>query len=164
MNGNRPFPDLTVRPIEEEDALRLPRLFLRLSPETIYRRFFSPIRSLSEQTIRELTDVDHDDREALVALDGDEIVAVARWARVAHGGEEAEVAVVVDDAWQHLGLGRALTQMLVEEARLSHITTLTATILADNWGAHRLASTTLGKPSRVHQSGPEISIAFRLTG
>ena len=53
-----------------------------------------------------LTDVDHDRREALVALDGDEIVAVARYDG-RPGGIDAEIAVTVEDAWQHRGVGTA---------------------------------------------------------
>jgi GNAT superfamily N-acetyltransferase len=161
MNGTPVLSQLTVRPIEADDAGRMPRLFSRLSADTIYRRFFAPLPSLSAHTLRQLMDVDHHDREALVALDGDEIVAVARWARAVHDGAEAEVAVVVEDAWQHLGLGRALTRALVERARRARITTLTATIQADNGRAKRLA-TAFGAPSRVGQAGGQISLAFEL--
>ena len=164
VNGCPPFPELTVRPIEADDAERLRRAFGRLSPETIYRRFFSPLRALPEPTLRRLAEVDHHEREALVALDGDEIVAVARWDRVAPGGDEAEVAIVVDDAWQRRGLGRALSRVLVAEAARRQITTITATILADNAGAHRLATALFGRPTTVSRWGPEITLEFRLTG
>ena len=70
---------LSVRPIEPDDVDRLGRMFGRLSPTTIYRRFFSPIHEASPRMLMRLTNVDHDRREALVALDGDEIVAVARY-------------------------------------------------------------------------------------
>jgi len=68
-----------------------------------------------------LTDVDHLRRDALVALEGDEIVAVARYdaARTDDGDDadtrDAEIAVTVVDAWQRRGLGHRLLQRL--EAR-----------------------------------------------
>lgn len=161
MNGNPPFPELTVRPLQADDATRMPRLFGRLSADTIYRRFFAPLPSLSAQTLRQLMDVDHDDREALVALDADEIVAVARWARGVHDASVAEVTVVVDDAWQHLGLGRALTRALVARARTARISTLTATIQVDNGRAQHLAAS-VGTPASVTQSGGQITLAFDL--
>ena len=102
---------LTVRPIAPDDVDRLGRMFERLSPTTIYRRFFSPIHEASPRMLMRLTNVDHDRREALVALDGDEIVAVARYDGQA-GAIEAEIAVTVEDAWQHRGVGKRLARRL----------------------------------------------------
>jgi GNAT superfamily N-acetyltransferase len=113
--------------------------------------------------LRWLTEVDHRDREALVALEDDEVVAVARWDSTAAGGDEAELAVVVVDDWQRRGLGRALTSMLVDAARSRRLTTLTARVQADNRGALRLVTGTLGRPDAVRRDGPELSLAFRLT-
>ena len=84
---------LSVRPIEPDDVDRLGRMFERLSPTTIYRRFFSPIHEASPRMLMWLTNVDHDRREALVALDGDEIVAVARYdgqSRRHRGGDRGD--------------------------------------------------------------------------
>ncbi len=108
--------ELTVRPIEIDDVERLERMFGRLSPESVYFRFFSPIPRLSPSTLLRLADVDHWRRDALVALDGDEIVAVARYSEVASsgrsGGREAEVALTVEDRWQRRGIGRRLVRRL----------------------------------------------------
>ena len=41
MNGHQPLPELVVRPIRGEDRDRVLRLFGRLSPQSIYRRFFT---------------------------------------------------------------------------------------------------------------------------
>jgi GNAT superfamily N-acetyltransferase len=106
---------LVVRPIDLYDVERLGRLFNRLTPSSIYQRFFSPIRQPSRNALLWLTNVDHERREALVALDGDEIVAVARYDG-RPGSAEAEVAVTVDDAWQHRGVGKRLTRRLAAEA------------------------------------------------
>ena len=59
-----------------------------------------------------LTSVDHGRRDALVALDGDEIVAVARYDGTRRTANTAEIAVTVEDAWQHQGVGRRLTRRL----------------------------------------------------
>ena len=83
---------LTVRPIEGDDVDRLRRMFYRLSPTTVYRRYFSPIPKPSTKMLHWLANVDHDCREALVALDGDEIVAVARYDGKP-GCSAAEIAV-----------------------------------------------------------------------
>jgi hypothetical protein len=71
---------LTIRPIAATDRDALAESFERLSPESRYLRFFSAISQLSSAQLDYLTDVDHHDHEALVAVDdatGD-IVGVAR--------------------------------------------------------------------------------------
>ena len=122
---------LTVREITIDDIERLRRMFNRLSPDTVYRRFFSPIHEPSRTALLWLTSVDHDHREALVALDGDEIVGVARYDTRA-GGHAAEVAVTVEDAWQHRGLGKRLTKRLARRAVDRGIESFEATVMPDN--------------------------------
>ncbi len=130
---------LTIRPIEVGDVARLRRLFYRLSPWTVYLRFFSPVQRPSETLLHHLVEVDHTDREALAALDGDEIVAVARYDRDPAQPQRAEVAVLVEDAWQGLGLGHRLLRRLAGEALDHGIVTLTATVLGDNQRTMSLA-------------------------
>jgi GNAT superfamily N-acetyltransferase len=162
MNGQEPLPQLVVRPVRPDDDQRLRRTFHRLSPETVYRRFLGPIHDPPAHTLRRLADVDHDDREALVALDGDEIIAVARWDRDALQNDEAEVALLVEDAWQRRGVGVVLIRMLADEAVRHHIAVLTATILSDNIPIRRLLASTFGRAATVHLDGPQTRLAFRV--
>jgi hypothetical protein len=60
---------VAVRPIEPGDKAGLAAAFERLSDESRYRRFLSPHGRLSQAELRYLTEVDHHDHEALVALD-----------------------------------------------------------------------------------------------
>ena len=78
-----------------------------------------------------LTNVDHDRREALVAVHGDEIVAVARYDG-RPGSTEAEIAVTVEDAWQHRGIGRRLARRLAAVALDHGFERFIATMLPDN--------------------------------
>ena len=75
---------LVIRPIEPTDRDLMAAGFERLSPESRYRRFFSPLPDLTGRQLDYLTRVDHHDHEALVALDADsgDGVAVARFVRV----------------------------------------------------------------------------------
>src|ERR1700674_2925878 len=116
LTGPEPLMGLVLRSIRPDDDLRLRRTSERLSPQTIYRRFFSPLHTLPPDLLHRFTNVDHDDREAFVALDGGEIIAVVRWDRDAQHRDQAEVAMLVEDAWQHRGVGRMLTKLLIEEA------------------------------------------------
>jgi len=131
-----------VRPICRADGDRLRRMFTRLSPTTIYLRFFSPLTELHDSVVEHFTAVDHDRREAVVALDGDEIVGVARYDGTSTPGE-AELAVTVEDAWQHRGLGKLLVSLLTNEATAHGFDAFAASMLPDNRVAlsmlHRLA-------------------------
>jgi GNAT superfamily N-acetyltransferase len=122
---------LCVRAIQPDDAERLERMFFRLSPETVYRRFFSPITRPPRKMLAWLSNVDHDRREALVALDGDEIVAVARYDGRADS-HDAEIAVTVEDTWQHRGIGIRLGRRLAAEAMSHGYERFVATMLAEN--------------------------------
>ncbi|MFN8159473.1 MAG: GNAT family N-acetyltransferase [Solirubrobacterales bacterium] len=122
-----------VRPIGPADKRRLSQAFERLSPESRYRRFFAPLTSLSAQDLAYLTEVDHHDHEALVGIDpcDGSIVGVARFVRTDEPAE-AEVAVVVADPWQGLGVGTALLERLVERAREEGVGSFVALVLSDN--------------------------------
>lgn len=119
-----------LRVIRTDDEARLERLFYRLSPESVYRRFFTLYTTPPCGVLQRLTDLDHDTRDAVVAVVEDEIVGVARYAAV--GPHEAEVAVVVEDAWQGRGLGRRLLECVAALARVHGMTALCATVLAEN--------------------------------
>ncbi|HTL87735.1 MAG TPA: GNAT family N-acetyltransferase [Acidimicrobiia bacterium] len=140
---------LTVREITLADVDRLHRMFTRLSPDTVYRRFFSPINEPRRSALVWLAAVDHGSREALVAVDGDEIVAVARYDS-RPGSSAAEIAVTVEDAWQHQGIGGQLTKRLARRAVDHGIESFVATVLADNRPALGL----------MHKLAPDASVRF----
>ncbi len=120
-----------VRPIIPEDADRLVALHNRLSAETIHYRFFSPRPRLSARDVERFTVVDYDDRVALVAMLGDDMIAVARYDRLP-GTDEAEVAFVVEDAHQGRGIGTLLLEHLAAVAREKGINRFVAETLPDN--------------------------------
>ena len=161
MNGQRPFPHLVVKPVAPGDDERLRRFFGRLSDQTVYRRFFTLFPAPPPAVFGHLLDGGGRDHESLAVLDGEEIVAVAGWDRVVGDEESAEIAVLVEDAWQHHGLGRALVRMLTAHAGHHGITVITATILSENGPARRLA-TSLARPDRVEMEGPATYFTFRL--
>jgi len=124
--------EITMRPIHDDDIERLRRLFFRLSPETIHLRFFQPVKEPSEKMLHHLAEVDHEQRQALVAVDEHgEIVAVARYDRH-DGSDDAEVAILVEDAWQGHGVGKVLLRRLTTDALEHGVHTLTATTLGEN--------------------------------
>ena len=127
-----------LRALQPDDGPLLARLFYRLSPETVYRRFLSPIPSPYRPELRRLLEIDHRDREALAAISQGEVVAVVRYARDAVHPEVAEIAIVVEDGWQRRGLGGLLIRRLAAVARRRGIGAFHATMLGDNRPALRL--------------------------
>jgi GNAT superfamily N-acetyltransferase len=122
---------VATRPVRPDDASLFCRLWERLSPETVYRRFHAPLRRPPVGADR-LVRVDHDLREALVAVVGGDVVGVARYDRSPADRSTAEVAVVVEDAWQGVGVGRQLLEQLTGLAARRGVRTLTATVQRDN--------------------------------
>jgi GNAT superfamily N-acetyltransferase len=122
---------VTTRPVRPDDAPLFCRLWDRLSPETVYRRFHAPRRSPPVDAHR-LVEVDHDLREALVAVVGGEVIGVARYDRSPADPASADVAVVVEDAWQGVGVGRQLLGELTQLAARRGVRSLTADVQADN--------------------------------
>jgi RimJ/RimL family protein N-acetyltransferase len=125
--------ELLLRPLRDDDKRLLAQAFERLSPETRYRRFFSPLQSLSETDLRYLTEVDHHNHEAIAAVNPENgmIVGVARFVR-SDDPTEAEVAVVVGDPWQGHGVATVLLQRLVGRAREEGIDHFVALVMSDN--------------------------------
>jgi GNAT superfamily N-acetyltransferase len=125
---------VTLRPLAAGDREGIRRAFDRLSPESRYRRFFVSLRELSDGLLDVLTDVDHDNHEALVGFDPEsgEIVGVARYVRMPEQPQRAEASVAVVDDWQGRGLGRELLERLVTRAREEGVLRFVAFIQADN--------------------------------
>ena len=122
--------------LESSDGELLGRFFCRLSPESVYRRFFSPI-SKPDYFIRLLLRVDHYDRDAIAAVEGGEIVGVTQYSRLP-GASQADLAIVVADSWQRQGLGTRLIAALADRAGAKGIDTFAVAIQGDNFGAMRL--------------------------
>ena len=121
-----------IRPIRPDDIELLRALHGRLSPRSIYFRFFSPIPKIPEPQLHHLVEVDYRDRFALVAeLDG-LVVAVVRYDRGQKDDDVAEVAFVVEDGQQRRGLATVMLEHLAAVARSNGIDRFIAETLPEN--------------------------------
>ena len=132
---------LYVRPIRPDDKGLLAAGLAQLSEESRHKRFLGAKPRFTDADLRYLTEIDGIDHVAYVALRGDapkELVAVARLVRSVENRDAAEIAVTVCDDWQRRGVGKLLGGVLATAARDRGIRYLTATMAAENVGAHRL--------------------------
>ena len=126
---------LVLRLLEPSDEALIRGFYNRLSFETVYKRFMSPIVPPANNVVRMLMNIDHCGREALIAIDGEGIAGVARYAPFGANGHD--VAIVIADSWQGRGLGTMLMRRLGHIARARGIKSFHATLLAENRGAKR---------------------------
>lgn len=138
--------------LEPTDGSELRRFFYRLSPETIYRRFHSPITRPEQAQPRFLLDIDHRDREAVAAVVDGEIVGVARYVR-RRGTPTAEVAVVVADDWQRQGIATRLMCALAGFAAEAGIERFAMNMQADNAPVLRLVGRLYPGTKMTHSQG-----------
>jgi GNAT superfamily N-acetyltransferase len=108
--------------------------FYRLSATSSYRRFLCASPVLTGEMVHVLTDIDHRDHEAMIALDkhGREGLGIAHYVRSLERPDVAEVAVTVIDEWQGRGLGTLLLDVISGRARQEGINNFTALMLAEN--------------------------------
>lgn len=129
-NGQR----IEIRGLRPGDRSDMLAAVDRISPESLYRRFFGPKRHFSEKEIDFFLVPDFVNQVALVAVLDD------RWQPAIVGGGRyivtqpgiAEVAFVVVDDYQGQGIGSALLRQLVAIARRVGLKQLVAEVLPDN--------------------------------
>ena len=119
-----------VRPIVPADGDRLRRFHAGQSAESIYLRFFAPLKVLSDKDVARFTEVDYDWRVALVATVRDEIIGIARYDRL--DATTAEVAFNISDAHQGRGVGSVLLEHLAAIGQERGLAKFVADVLPQN--------------------------------
>jgi acetyltransferase len=131
---------VTIRPICPEDELLLVAFHTTLSEQSVYLRYFSPLKlsqRVAHERLTRLCFVDYDRQMALVVEHRDaqtgqrRILGVGRLIKL-HGTNEAEYAMLVSDQWQGQGIGTELLRRLIQVGRDEGLARITAEILPDN--------------------------------
>jgi acetyltransferase len=158
--------DIFVRPVRPSDAQQMIDLFDDLSPETIYLRFFSPIKRISRSMLIKLTQIDYDREIALIAFSGPEqerkILGVARIIFLPDG-RHAEFAIVLADAWQGKGIGGKLLHHALVCAAAYGIEEVWGPVISSNTGMLRLGEK-LGFRVERDMDTSEYRLAIELSG
>ncbi|HEX7894393.1 MAG TPA: GNAT family N-acetyltransferase, partial [Terriglobales bacterium] len=129
---------VTIRPIRPEDEPLMVKFHEKLSDRSVYLRYFGSLslkkRVAHERLIR-ICFGDYDRELALVVeikgADGPEIIGVGRMNRI-HGTQEAEVAIIVTDAYQNRGIGEELLRRVIRVAREEGVSAVSAEMMPDN--------------------------------
>jgi len=139
--------EVVIRPIRPEDEPLIARFHESLSAQSVYLRYFHmealSARVAHERLLRRCF-IDYDREMALVADWGDrangrrEILGVGRLVRQ-RDRQKGEIAVIVVDGAQSLGLGSELLRRLIEIARDEKFESVAAHILPENAGMRTLA-------------------------
>jgi GNAT superfamily N-acetyltransferase len=129
---------LRIRPVEPGDAAALRAFLEGLSPDTVYRRFFTGFGKVAGRFVDGLVCLDHVRREALVAVAGGEVIGFADYAVLTEAADVVEFGVVVADRWQRHGIGPALTRDLLGLAAGRGARTVRAHTLAENARAAKM--------------------------
>jgi acetyltransferase len=130
---------VVIRPIRPEDEPLMIGFHKALSERTVYLRYFQPLKLSQRVSHERLTRIcfqDYDRELALVVEHRDqtgapEIIAVGRLSKL-HARDEAELAVLVHDGFQRLGIGTELYRRLIAVARDEKLKRVVCTILAEN--------------------------------
>ncbi|GAA4365982.1 GNAT family N-acetyltransferase [Nocardioides caricicola] len=119
-----------IRPIRPDDHDVFVEFYARVSDQSKYYRFFSPMPRLSERDLARFLNVDHVERVAFVLTLQQRIIAVGRYDVVRPG--EAEVAFLVEDQHQGRGIGQLLLEHLAQAGRERGVERFVAEVLPDN--------------------------------
>ena len=129
--------DLRVdfRAIKPSDVEDMRRLFYRFSDTAVYYRYFSPIKTMPHAKMQEYVNVDFGRCLSIVGLVKEmgegRIIAEARFVRDLQR-PCAEVAFVVDEAYQGVGIATFMFRMLVRLAKERGLRGFRAEVLSSN--------------------------------
>ncbi len=124
-----------MRPVRPGDAQQMIDLFYDLSPETIFMRFFSPLKGISRSMLVKLSQIDYDREIALCAFAGEgdarKLIGVARIIFLPDG-KTGEFAVVVADEWHGKGIGANLLNRALTSAKKYGLSVVTGLVMTNN--------------------------------
>jgi GNAT superfamily N-acetyltransferase len=127
--------NVRFRAIKPSDEEQMRRLFYRFSDEAIYYRYFAPLKTMPHTEMQDYVNVDYRDTLSIVGLVGEpgqeKLICEGRY--VKHDRRPyGDVAFVVDETYQGLGIATFLYRMLAQHAMQNGLQGLTADVLASN--------------------------------
>lgn len=123
------------RPIKSSDEDQMRRLFYRFSDEAIYYRYFHSVYVMPHEKMQEYVNVNWKNTMSVVGLIGEPglgiIISEARYL-IDKSGETAEIAIIVDEKYNGLGIATYMVNLLKQIGRKRNIKVFVAEILSSN--------------------------------
>jgi RimJ/RimL family protein N-acetyltransferase len=127
-----------LRAVRPDDKGRFLDMFHNLEPESIYTRFFRVKKTLTDDELRKITEVDFKDVAGLVVTIGDKanetIIGAGRDAAIdaPDGTRSAEVYITVAEGYAGQGIAGLLLRRLASIARSNGVVRFEAEVLPQN--------------------------------
>ncbi len=110
---------IQLRPIHEQDKEGVFSAGEKVSDQSLYQRFLGFVK-IDDKMIERFTQLDYSKEMAIVAevknKEEKQIIAVARIAACKPNDKDAEFAIIVTDSWQGKGLGKIMTNYILNVA------------------------------------------------
>jgi len=131
-----------LRPIKPEDEPMWLEMFQSFSEESIRYRFFQMLKDTPHEVRVRYCNVDYDREIAIVAEiveNGKKRILGVTRLSIEPGEKSGEMAFIVSDYWQGLGLGTKMVDYTLDIAKEKGIDGVYAIMLQDNYRALSLA-------------------------
>ena len=134
--------ELQLRPVEIGDVNLLQNFFSSLSTDSLYSRYHSARKIMSYEQLQNFITIDYRKEMIILALANDngieEVVGMGEY-RLTEKSLMADIALMVRDDYQNIGIGRELFNYLTKIAQNTGILGFTAEVLADNTSVSRMS-------------------------
>ncbi|CAG0946023.1 partial Peptidyl-lysine N-acetyltransferase Pat, partial [Anaerolineae bacterium] len=148
---------ITFRPIRPEDEPLMIKFHETLSDHSVYLRYLQPMllsKRVAHERLARICFVDYDRELAMVAegtdpKTGERVIMVAGRLSRLHEAEDARLTVLVNDAYQGIGLGKELVRQMLQMGRHEKIRRVSAVFTPDNTVMHHLCEEFGARFSRI---------------
>jgi len=127
--------ELLLRPVNISDEPLLKEFFYSLSDRSLYRRFISSRVDMPHERIQEYTSIDYTKEMVILAITKkdkkEEVLGLGQYS-IYEKSLTAEVAFLVRDKWQNIGIGMELLSYLTYLAKKDGLSGFTAEVLREN--------------------------------
>ena len=125
--------EVCFRAIKPSDEETMRRLFYRFSDESVYYRYFSCIRAMPHVKMQEYVNIDYGKCLSIVAeTRNGQLIAEARFVCLEAEETHPEIAIVVDENYQSLGLATFMLTMLMRLGKERNLKGFKGIILSSN--------------------------------
>jgi acetyltransferase len=129
---------VVLRPIKPEDEPLWLEMFQNFSEQSIRYRFFQIIKDTPHETRVRYCNIDYDREIAIVpelTENGRKKILGVTRVSIEPDGKKGEIAFIVADPWQTLGLGTKMVDYVLEICKDMKLETVYAMMLSDNYRA-----------------------------